>query len=263
MGAGAGGVTMGRVLVTGASRGIGRAVVVALAARGTAVAAAARDREALEVLRGLGDVHPVWADLAVADDRDSLVERAATRLGGLDGLVCAAGIARHARVGAIEPADLDAQLTVNLLAPVLLAQAAAPHMRAAGRGSIVALSSTLASRAAPATVGYAASKGGLEAAVRGLALELAPDGIRVNAVAPGVVDTDMVRALRLEPGEPEPIGEALRERVDAQLEVLRRLHPVGRLGTPEEVAAVVLHVLDSPYTTGSVVTVDGGLTLGG
>ena len=123
------------------------------------------------------------------------------------------------------------------------------------------LSSTLAMRPAPTTIAYAASKAALIAMVKAAALELAPDGIRVNAVAPGVVETDMTRALRLAPGEPMPLGEEHEARVAAQLDALRRLHPLGRLGTPEEIAEAITFVLDAAWATGSVLTIDGGLTM--
>jgi len=113
---------------------------------------------------------------------------------------------------------------------------------------------------APFTAVYAATKAGLNALTRTLALELAPHGIRVNAVLPGGVDTDMLRAPRLRPGE--ALGEAeISERVESQLAALRALHPLGRLGTPAEVASVIVATLDQAWQTGSLITIDGGLSL--
>ena len=252
----------GRVLVTGASRGIGRAVAEALLARGATVAASGRDTVALAALQASAPdrVFPLPADLSDPAAVDGLVDRAVEAAGPLDALVQCAGMVRYADVGGIARGDFEAQLALNLVAPVLLAQAFARHVREAGGvASIVHVASTLALRPAPSTLAYAASKAGLISATRTLAAELAPHGIRVNAVAPGVVDTDMIRVPRLRPGEPEPTGDARERRVAAELETLRSLHPLGRLGTPEEVAEAVLALLDAPWTTGAVHVVDGGL----
>jgi NAD(P)-dependent dehydrogenase (short-subunit alcohol dehydrogenase family) len=238
------------VLVTGASRGIGRATAELLLAAGAQVALSARDAEALASVASQHDGTVVLvADMADTAAAEALAERAATALGGLDALICAAGVAQHAAVGEISARWFERQLTVNLTASFLLAQRAASLMGAGG--SIAFVASTLAFHPAPLTAAYAASKGGLVAATRSLALELAERGIRVNAVAPGVVDTDMARALR--PGSTD---------VAAQLEMLRRLHPLARLGQPRDVAEALRYLLLADYVTGTVLTIDGGLSLG-
>lgn len=248
-----------RVLVTGASRGIGAACARALLDEGAHVALTARDDGALRaVARDAERAVVLPADLGDDAARDALVGRATEALGGLDGLVLAAGVARHAPFEALSEEALRAQLDLNLVAPLMLLQRALPTLRE-GRGSVVLIGSTLAERPAPGTTAYAASKAALHAATRQLAAELAP-AVRVNAVAPGVVDTAMVRALRLAPGEAKPEGTEHRARVDEQLEGLRRLHPMGRLGRPEDVAAAALHLLGAEWCTGTVLTVDGGLT---
>jgi NAD(P)-dependent dehydrogenase (short-subunit alcohol dehydrogenase family) len=150
---------------------------------------------------------------------------------------------------------------VNFTSPLLMAQRAGTAMAAQGSGRIVLVASTLALGPAPLTAAYAASKAALVSAARSLALELGPRGVCVNAVAPGVVDTDMVRSVRPRADgaqHPEP-ERALTE----QLEYLRKLHLLGRLGRPQEVAEAVLYLLCAPYVTGTVLTVDGGLLLGG
>jgi NAD(P)-dependent dehydrogenase (short-subunit alcohol dehydrogenase family) len=248
-----------RVLVTGASRGIGRAIAERLMSEGRSVALVARDEERLrEVAGDRGAV--IGADLL--GDAD-VVAAAVERLGGLDGLVHAAGVAPHARLEAITDGQLELAHALHVRAPLRMMRSLASHLRAAGRsGSIVNIASTLGIRASAGTAVYSATKAALVRMSEALALELAPHQIRVNVVAPGVVDTEMVRALRLAPGEPEPTGEALDHRLAAQLDELRRLHPLGRLGTPEDVADAVLYLLDAPWVTGSVLTVDGGLTAG-
>jgi len=248
-----------KVLVTGASRGIGAASARALLDAGAQVALAGRDEGALAAV---ADSHErattLSAELTDAEARDGLVDRAAEALGGLDGLVLAAGVAMHMPFEALTEDAIRRQLDLNLVAPLMLVRRALPALRE-GHGSVVLIGSTLADRPAPTTSAYAASKAGLHTATRALAAELAP-AIRVNAVSPGVVDTAMTRALRLAPGEPMPQGAELESRVEEQLEELRRLHPLGRLGTPEAIAEAALHLLGAEWTTGAILTVDGGLS---
>ena len=254
-------ISEGRVIVTGATRGIGRAVVDAILARGGRVVAIARSRAALRALEAASPerVRGIPVDLMDADRLGPVADQAVDAFGGVDGLINCAGVACYEGVGEITVGSVEAQLRVNLVAPLLLCQAVALRMGGRG-GSIVNVSSTLSERAAALTSVYAATKAGLNALTRGLALELAPDRIRVNAVLPGGVDTDMLRAPRTRPGESlEP--EAVAARVEAQLAGLAALHPLGRLGTPEEVAEVIVAVLDREWQTGSLVTIDGGLSL--
>lgn len=239
-------VSEGRVVVTGASRGIGRAVAEAILDRGGKVIAIARNSALLEELHGQAEarVRTVVADLGDVDRLPAVAERALAAFEGVDGLVNCAGMAVYERVGAIRLESLQAQLRLNLVTPLLLSQIVAAHLHGRG-GAIVNVSSTLAERVAVGTAAYAASKAALNALTKTLALELAPAGVRVNAVLPGVVDTDMVRV---------PRGEA-------ELEALRSKHPIGRLGQPEDVASVVVGLLDHSWQTGSLVSIDGGLSL--
>lgn len=218
-----------RVLVTGASRGIGRAIAERLLRDGAIVAAVGRDAATLPGL-------PIEADLGRAGEGERIVERALELLGGIDDVVSCAGVARHADVGAVSREALAEQLAVNFVEPFFLLQAAAARMTG---GAIVTVASTLGMQPAPGTAAYAASKAALLSMTRSLAQELAARGIRVNAVAPGVVETDMVA--------PERRDE------------LRRLHPIGRLGTPEDVAEAVIYLLGATWVTGTILTVDGGL----
>jgi NAD(P)-dependent dehydrogenase (short-subunit alcohol dehydrogenase family) len=260
-----------RVLLTGASRGIGKAIARALVARGARLAVVGRDRATLAAAVADGGEHALLvADLTDPEAAPACVQRAVAALGGLDAFVSCAGVVKYASAADTAPDALAQQLTVNFSAPFAMARAAIEPLRsvstapalcdgaARGGGAMVFVASTLGLAPAPLTAAYSASKAALISACKSLALELAPDGIRVNAVAPGVVDTAMVHVLR--PGgasaaEPEA---ALR----AQLEALRKLHPLGRLGRPEDIAESVLYLLSAPFVTGTVLPVDGGLLLG-
>jgi NAD(P)-dependent dehydrogenase (short-subunit alcohol dehydrogenase family) len=254
-------VSEGTVIVTGATRGIGRATVEAILARGGKVVAIARDEGALRALEAsaAARIRAVAVDLEDVARVPEAAQRAIDAFGSVDGLVNCAGIARYEPVGSIALDSIEAQLRVNVVAPLLLSQAVAKHLRGRG-GAIVNVSSTLSEHVAQSTVVYAATKAALNTLTKGLALELASAGVRVNAVLPGGVETDMLRTPRLRPGESLTAGE-LDRRVESQLARLAALHPLGRLGTPEEVAAVIISVLDQTWQTGSLVTIDGGLSV--
>ena len=242
-------------LVTGASRGIGRATCEALLKGGRTVLATGRDALALASLEAAypGRVLGLDCDLVQPGAWQRLLDRV-DQHGPLDELVLSAGIVRYAAVGQISEEELRAQHELNFLVPFLITQRVGSAMRERGHGAIVHIASTLGLRSAPQTAAYAASKAALISASRSFALELAPT-VRVNAVAPGVVDTAMIRVTRGETADPEA---ALR----AQLDKLRALHPLGRLGTAAEIAEAVLFLLDAAWISGSVLTVDGGLTAG-
>lgn len=256
-----------RVLVTGASRGIGRAVVRALIDGGARVALVARDAAALEAVvastSGQGGHAVIAADLADLAGVEAVADRAAEALGGLDALVNNAGVVAYESVGTIARASLEHQLAVNFTAPFVLAQRAAEHMKRAGGGAIVNVASTLALHPAPLTAAYASSKAALISMTRSFALELAPHQIRVNAIAAGIIDTDMVRVPRLRPGDLLPEAAAREAHIAAAIEALRQAVPAGRLGTPEDIAGAALYLLTADYVTGAVMTVDGGLVLAG
>jgi NAD(P)-dependent dehydrogenase (short-subunit alcohol dehydrogenase family) len=251
-----------KALVTGASRGIGQAVAKALLAAGARVALAVRDPSSVaQLLAAAPGSLALTADLRRAADTETLVERAHGALGGLDVLVNCAGIVHYNAIPCVSRAELMEQLEVNLVAPFVLAQHAAAHMRGAGGGAIVNVASTLGLKAAPQTAAYAASKAALISLTQALALEFGADQVRVNAVAPGVIDTDMVRVVRdPQPGASE---QALNQQLDTQLEALRQMHVLRRLGTPDDVADAVLYLLRAKFVTGTVLVVDGGLLLAG
>ena len=233
-------------LVTGAARRLGAAIARRLHAEGYDLALHYRDSadEALALAAELesaraGSVLALQAELAEFDRLPELVARSVGRFGRLDALVNNASAFATATFGDIHPAHWDATMAVNARAPFFLAQAAAPHLRAAG-GAIVNISDVYARAPRADLAAYVASKGALEAATRGLAVAMAPE-VRVNAVAPGAI---------LWPDE--GIDPELQERLLA-------MTPLGRTGTPEEIAGAVLWLLrDAGYTTGSVLAVDGG-----
>jgi 3-oxoacyl-[acyl-carrier protein] reductase len=242
-------------LVTGATRGIGRAVCGALVATGRRVVATGRDHARLAAIaNAYGErVLTIACDLSVRGGWSELLDQVDTQAGALDELICNAGIVRYGALGSVREDDLRAQLELDFVVPYLLSQRVGCAMKRRGRGVIVHVASTLAERSAPDTSAYAASKAALISATRSFALELAP-AVRVNAVSPGIVDTDMVQVLRA------PAADAQAALV-AQRAEFAALHPLGRLGTPEDIAQAVLFLLDAPWLTGTVLTVDGGVTL--
>jgi NAD(P)-dependent dehydrogenase (short-subunit alcohol dehydrogenase family) len=241
-------------LVTGGSRGIGRAGCLELARRGADVAFIYRNRDAeaqatAAEIRALGRrALALKADLAHASIVGAAIDRAAAELGGLDVLVQAAGAMVSWRETAeLSTQDWDRYLAVDLSGAFYAIRASLPHLRKAPAGAIVAISSVAAQMCQPRNVQGAAAKAGLEAMVRVVAREEARHGIRANAVAIGLTDTDMGRAAFAQ------WGPQTAERVI-------RAIPLRRIGTPEEVARVVCFLAgpDAAYITGKVLQVDGG-----
>jgi NAD(P)-dependent dehydrogenase (short-subunit alcohol dehydrogenase family) len=242
-----------RAIVTGAAGGIGAAIVARLLQEGAAIAALDRDAEALARLPDSRILSRVEADLAsVADARDA-VRRAVAALGApADIVISAAGVYALAPAANIEEKDWAFNQDINLRAPFFVAQAAvaarAGDAAASARGmAIVNIASVGAYRSGTgdAALSYAASKVGLVALTRSMAAEWATQGVRVNVVSPGVIDTSMVRIM----DNPEAGAAWLKARV-----------PMGRLGRPEEIAAVVSFLVsdDASYVTGAELIADGG-----
>jgi NAD(P)-dependent dehydrogenase (short-subunit alcohol dehydrogenase family) len=235
------------VLVTGAASGIGRALVEALIREGCPVVGL--DREAVEAAPGL---HIVTADLIDPAAIGPAADAAFAAVPGLDALVNCAGIYPVTPMLDLALDEWDRVLDLNLRAPFLLTQALARAWVAARiPAAVVNIASTSAFLARPGTLHYAASKAGLVQMTKGMALELAPHGIRVNAVAPGVILTERVRAHAEGPGAAEHAAKMARV-------------PAGREGTPEEVVEAVRWLLSpaAAYCVGAVLTLDGGYTLG-
>ncbi len=242
------------VLIAGAAGGIGAATARALAARGDHLFLVDRQEDALSALEAeLPNATGLAMDLADPAVPSSVRERIELETGRLDALVTASGIA-PGDSGAQDGDDLERILDINLLAAVRLTLELVPLLRHADSGRVVHVGSVQAERAARSSVGYAASKGGLHAATRALAVDLAAHGILVNAVSPGFVDTPMAR---LADGRTEYETEWFQS-----VFVRHAGIPLRRPGTAAEVAAVIALLLapENTYMTGSVLTVDGGLS---
>ena len=231
-------------LVTGGSRGIGAAVALALAEAGAAVAVNYRQRsgDADEVVAKIksmgGRAIAIAADVSHAANVASMIDQAASALGPIDILVNNAGIAVVRSIDDMTEHDFDQTISVNLKSAFLCTQAVLPGMRMRKWGRIVNISSGAARGGGAIGVHYNASKAGMEGLTRGYAARLVKEGITVNAVAPSLIETDMMR------GRPE-----LAQRI-----------PLGRYGSPEEVAQSVLMVLGNDYMTGQTIALNGGMT---
>ena len=236
-------------LVTGASRGIGRAVAARLARAGCAVGVNYYERkdkadELVAQLRGEGcEAIAVQADVSVRAEVDAMVRRVERELGAVTLLVSNAGVAGQALFQDVTDELWDRYFGVNLNGARNVIQAVLPHMIHEKSGCIVTVSSIWGQHGASCEVTYSCTKHALIGLTKSLAMELAPSGIRVNCVAPGVIDTDMVQVL----GQ-----ETLRE--------LAAQTPLGRLGTPEDIAAAVAFLAsdEAGFITGQVLTADGG-----
>jgi NAD(P)-dependent dehydrogenase (short-subunit alcohol dehydrogenase family) len=240
------------VIVTGASSGIGRTTAIAMAEAGARVLGVGRRQEALEETAA---AHPDIATLAV-DVREEqapelIVGAAIDRWGQLDVLVNNAGASARLSFDAVTRTRITDLFDLNVIAPTMLAQAAVPHLRTA-KGSIINISSTYGHRPQPGAAHYAATKAALEQLTRTWAIELAKDGVRVNAIAPGPTESE---ALSVSGLTEEDVIRVKKEQA-AQI-------PLGRRGEPEEVASWIVRFADPEATwmTGQVLTIDGGLEL--
>ena len=232
-------------LVTGGSRGIGRAVAISLADAGAAIAVnyrekAAEARTVVEAIRKAGGrAMEIGAEVSRATDVADMMSAVEGELGPVDVLVNNAGIGLVRTVDDLTEEDFDRTIAVNLKSVFLCTQAVIPGMRARKWGRIVNISSGAARGAGGVGPHYNASKAGMEGMTRGYAARLVKDGITVNAVAPSLIETDMVRS-----------GVASSP---ARI-------PLGRFGTPEECAQAVLMVIGNAYMTGQTIALSGGMS---
>jgi 3-oxoacyl-[acyl-carrier protein] reductase len=238
-----------KAIVTGASRGIGYAVALAFARAGADVLAVARDEQALRALEqasGNGRITGFGADLALPQTADAVLRHAVERFGAVDVLVNNAGITRDGLLLRMSLDDWDAVMNLNLRAAFLLTQKVSRVMLKARKGAIVNVASIVGQIGNAGQANYTAAKAGLEAFTKSCAREFASRQIRVNAVAPGFIETAMT----------EQIQDKARDEFLAKI-------PLGRAGTPEEVAEVILFLASdhARYITGQVWRVDGGLVM--
>jgi NAD(P)-dependent dehydrogenase (short-subunit alcohol dehydrogenase family) len=237
-------------IVTGASSGIGRATALALAQEGAAVVLVARDAGALAdtAAATAGRTTTVAADVTAEDAPAQIVAAAVERFGGLDVLVNAAGVIGTASTDQTSDELFDRMMAINVRAPFRLMREAFPQLKAR-RGTVVNISSVNGLRAFAGVAVYCSSKAALDHLTRCAALDWAPHGIRVNCVNPGVTVTNLHRR-----------GGMDEERYAAFLQRSRETHPLGRPGTPEEIAQAVLFVASDAagWMTGDTIAVDGG-----
>jgi NAD(P)-dependent dehydrogenase (short-subunit alcohol dehydrogenase family) len=239
------------VLVVGGTRGIGRACCLDLARAGATVVVSGRsEKNAEEVAQAARDAGAEAGvaihDISDVDATTAVFDEVHRRYGRIDALVANAGMNPYfIRAEKLTPEEWDDSLAVNLRGLFFAIQAAGKHMLAAGRGSIVTMSSVTAQRGTLRGLPYVAAKGGVDAMTRTLAVEWADRGVRVNGVAPGYIETDMTEGIRHH--------EGLRDMV------LRKV-PAARFGAAHEVAALVTFLVSdaAAYMTGQVVSVDGG-----
>jgi NAD(P)-dependent dehydrogenase (short-subunit alcohol dehydrogenase family) len=244
----------GTAIVTGAASGIGRASALLFAKQGAFVALVDRDPAGLEEAiaaigeaKAEGSVHV--GDVGDAEFAKTVVAETVTRRGQLDVLMTAAGFSCGGTVLTTDPADWDAVFRTNVGGTWLWSRAAVPQMQRQGKGSIITLASQLAIAGGRGNSAYIAAKGAIISLTRTMAVDFATDGIRVNAIAPGAIDTPMLRRSFARHADPDPVREASRNR-----------HAMKRFGGAEEVAETALHLASdaSSFTTGTVMVVDGG-----
>ncbi|HET9265436.1 MAG TPA: SDR family oxidoreductase [Vicinamibacterales bacterium] len=242
-----------QVIVTGASSGIGRATAIRFGRAGASVLAVGRNegtlRDVRDEIRAAGGLGVVCqADVTSSDSADRIARAAIDGLGGVTALVNAAGIIGSGTVESTTDSQWEAMMAINLTAPFRLMRAVVPHFTTAG-ASVVNVSSVTGLRAFPGVLAYCVSKSAVDQLTRCAALELAPRGIRVNAVNPGVVVSNLHRRGGME-------EEAYRK----FLEHSRGTHPLGRPGEPAEIADLIFFLASdaASWITGETIAIDGG-----
>ncbi len=236
------------VLVTGASGGLGAAIARVLHARGAVVAISGTRREALDALAvTLADrVHVLPCNLSSAEDVEALVPAAVEAMGSLDVLVNNAGVTRDGLILRMKDEDWQSVIDVNLTAAFRLSRAAVKGMMKRRSGRIINITSIVGHTGNPGQVNYAASKAGMTGLTKSLAQEVASRGITVNCIAPGFIETAMTDKLS-----------------DEQKAKLNGGIPLGRMGTPEDIAAAVIYLAsdEAAYVTGQTLHVNGGMAM--
>lgn len=246
-----------RIVVTGAASGIGLATARRFLDEGAAVAMIDRDEDRLAEARVAlmdGTLQPLVAVVADVTDASAVhhgIEAIAAQLGGIDGIVGAAGVDHEAPFADLDPVDWVRTIDVNLTGPFNVCHEALPHLRAAGHGTIVHIASGAGLRPIPNRTAYCAAKAGLVMFAKALAIDLAPDAVRVNAICPGVVDTPMFRDAIEASEDPDAAFAAVLDR-----------YLIPHLAAPGDIADAALFLTsdESSHITGSALAVDGGRT---
>ncbi|MDF2115955.1 SDR family NAD(P)-dependent oxidoreductase [Roseiarcaceae bacterium H3SJ34-1] len=238
-----------RIIITGGAGGIGRMIAATALAEGASIGLMDRDQSSLEAaVKELGalasKVFTATVDVLDPDNVQASTSELVGKLGGLDGIVCAAGVVRNAPFTEYPLEAWNMVIGINLTGSFLCAQAAVRAMRQSGGGSIVLISSGLAISGQPGGVAYVASKAGIQGLTRTLALELGPEGIRCNNLAPGVVETPMIEGFL-----PDSFKEQWAKR-----------NPLGRIGRPDDIAPAACFFLseESKWITGQTMHISGG-----
>lgn len=240
-------------IITGGGSGIGRASAVLFAQEGAFVALVDRDAAGLqETLAAMPNANAAAlhvGDVGDADFARTVVKDTVERRGQLDVLMTSAGFSCGGTVITTDPADWDAVFRTNVGGTWLWARAAVPQMQKQGKGSIITLASQLAIAGGKGNSAYIAAKGAIISLTRTMAVDFATDGIRVNAIAPGAIDTPLLRRSFARHADPDPIRKTSMNR-----------HAMKRFGQAEEIASTALHLASdaSSFTTGTVSVVDGG-----
>ncbi len=244
---------MSVALVTGASSGIGAAIAISFADAGWEVMAAGRDEGRLAEVGDVSDRIATWAgELSESDDCDELVADTVDEFGGLDCLVNSAGILLRGNATDTSNDDWRVTMAINLDVPFFLSRAAIPYLRNSA-GSIVNLASYWGTNGGDRAVAYSSSKGGLILLSKAMARDHAGEGIRVNAICPGGVDTPMLAEAAVDSDMD----------VDEFLNTVAEDSPNGRIATPEDIAALVLFLASdaASHITGTALPIDGGLSM--
>lgn len=241
------------ILITGGGSGIGEGTARFLAERGARVTISGRRADRIRALaQSIGpNCHWVEGDVCSAQDREHMLAEAVRHGGGLHGLVNNAGITHHSGLAGIDAEALQRVYDTNVNAPLLLTQLAVAELEKS-RGCVIFIGSVHVRLALPGRLAYAASKGAIVNASRVLAAELGPKQIRVNCVVPGAVATEINAAAT---------GQDAQES-KAFFQKLAPMHPLGRIGEPEDIAEAIEYLLLADWTTGAVLDVDGGMGLG-
>ena len=238
-------------LITGAGTGIGRAIALAFASEGAQLALVGRRKEPLESVAKEAGGSPLVlaADVSKQDDIDRILGDIATRLGGLNVLVNNAGILHIGTAEQTTEKQWDETFSINVRGLWLLSRSVLPHMRKSGGGSIINLASVLGINGARNRASYAPSKGATILLTKCMAIDHGHENIRVNAICPSFVETDLTAEVMRKAADPDAVR---RERISA--------HPAGRLGQPEDIAGMAVYLAsdESAWVTGATLAVDGG-----